>query len=122
MAGDGMAGQHLAYFRLLLRAAGEAGGEAVVEAATRRRVDRARYVAFEDDPLPRYVGVRDRHRRQQRLGIRVLRACEQRVLIGELDDLAEIHHRDAVADVLDDGEIVRDKKIRQSKFALQVAE
>ena len=48
-------------------------GAACVEAAPRRRVDRARHVAVQDDPctslLPVGVGYRDR--RQQRLGVRV---------------------------------------------------
>ena len=41
---------------------------------------------------------------------------------GPLDKFAEIHHADFVADMLDDGEIVRDEKEGDSKFFLQVAD
>jgi hypothetical protein len=37
-------------------------------------------------------------------------------LVGDLDDLAEIHDRDAVADVLDDREVVGNKEIGQPKL------
>src|SRR6516225_5673896 len=47
---------------------------------------------------------------------------EEGALVGDLDDLAEIHDRDAVADVLDDREIVRDKEVGEAELALQVAE
>jgi hypothetical protein len=68
-----------------------------VEAAARGRIDRARHIAFEDDALPRRLGVGDRYRRQQRLGIGVLRAGEEVALVGDLDDFAQIPDRGAVA-------------------------
>ncbi len=37
-----------------------------------------------------------------------------------LDDLAEVHHGDAVADVFDDLEIVRDEEKRETEFVLQL--
>ena len=40
----------------------------------------------------------------------------------DLDDAAEIHHRDAVADVPHDREIVRDEQDREAELALQVAQ
>ena len=52
-------------------------GTAGMEAATRGRLDRARHVAGEDDALATRGGIGNRHRRQQRLGVRVLRAREQ---------------------------------------------
>ena len=48
------------------------------------------------------------------------RRLEQARLVGHLDDAAEIHHRDAVADVLDHREVVRDEQIRQLQFVLQI--
>ena len=45
---------------------------------------------------------------------------EQLGLVGDLDDAAEIHHRDAMADMLDHGEIVRDEQIGEAVLALQV--
>src|SRR5439155_15776773 len=40
----------------------------------------------------------------------------------DLDNLAEIHDRDAMADVFDDSEVVRDEEIREAELALQVAQ
>ena len=34
---------------------------------------------------------------EQRLRVGMARLGEQRALVGQLDDLAEVHHRDAVA-------------------------
>ena len=42
--------------------------------------------------------------------------------IGQLDDLAQIHHGDAVTDVLDDREIMRHEEIGETKFFLQILE
>ena len=50
----------------------------------------------------------------------MLRPREQRALVGVFDDAAEIHHGDAVADVLDHRQIVRDEKISEPQFALQI--
>ena len=36
----------------------------------------------------------------------------------DLDDLAEVHHRHAVADVLDDGQVVGDEQVRQAELVL----
>ena len=60
---------------------------------------------------------RDRDRREQRLRIWMERVFVERAAIGELHDLAEVHHRDARRDVLDDREIVRDEEIRQPEIA-----
>ena len=40
--------------------------------------------------------------------------------VGELDNLAQVHHRHAVGDVLDDREIVGDEQVRESAIALQI--
>jgi hypothetical protein len=37
-----------------------------------------------------------------------------------LDDLAEVHDRDVIGDVTDDGEIVRDKEIREAPLRLKI--
>jgi hypothetical protein len=39
-----------------------------------------------------------------------------------LDDLSQIHHRDAVADVLDDRQVVRNEQVGQRHLFLQVAQ
>ena len=40
----------------------------------------------------------------------------------ELDDHAEVHHRDPVGDVADDAEVVRDEDVREVELVLQVVE
>src|SRR5262249_29200473 len=45
---------------------------------------------------------------------------EDAFLRSELDDLAEIHDRDPMGHVLDDGEIVADEEERQAELALQI--
>ena len=93
------------------------------EPAPRRRVDRARDVALEPDPLAPaahrrllHVG----HRGQQRLGVGVVRAVVERLAVADLDDLAEIHHRDLGAEVPDDGEVVGDEQEGDAELPLQV--
>ena len=100
-AGDVVAGRHLDQRRRGHPALGDRIGAARVEVAAGRRLaglgtspctmsacaggaawDRARCAADE-----------------QRLGVGMQRLREQRALVRELDDAAEIHHRDAVADV-----------------------
>src|SRR5215813_7854639 len=95
-------------------------GTACVKSATWRRLDGARHVASENDALAARSRIGYRHRREQCLRVRVQRIAEEFVFRSELDNAAEIHHRDPVADVLDDRQIVCDEKIRQPKLALQV--
>ena len=73
-----------------------------VEAAARRRVDRRRDVALEDHPLPLggQVGVGHRYGREQRRH-RVAWLAVEAAGVGQLDHLAEVHHRDPVGDVPD---------------------
>ena len=105
-----MARFDLSQRRRLVPAAGHRVRAAGVKMAAGRRVDRARHVARQDHPLaaPRAC-LRDRHRREQRLGVGMQRRIEQRRLVGHLDNAAEIHHRNSVADVLDNREVVRDE-------------
>src|SRR5438067_1810314 len=93
-----------------------------MEPAGARWVQRARHVALEHDglPLPALDGVRDRHRRQERARVRVLRLAVERDAVSELGHLAEVHDHDAVRDVAHDVEVVRDEDVRESEVALQV--
>ena len=61
-----------------------------------------------------------RGRREQRLGVGMQRRPEQRALVGELDDAAEIHHGDAMADVLDHAEIMRHEQVGEAELLLQI--
>ena len=50
------------------------------------------------------------------------RTREEVVDGGELDDDAEVHHGDAVGDVPDDAQVVRDEDVREAEVPLQVVE
>ena len=55
---------------------------------------------------------------QQGPGVRMLGRSVEFFGRGPLDKFAKIHHADFVADMLDDGEIVRNEKEGDSKFFL----
>src|SRR5690606_38824075 len=75
-----------------------------VEVATGWRVDRARNVTRQDDALTPLLDhrVRDRHRRQESLRVRVQRIGVERIAASRLDALAEVHHGHAIGDVAHD--------------------
>ena len=106
--------------RLFGPAAVEDERAAGVEAASLRRIDRARHVALEDDGIAVGAGFGQRHGRKQCLGVGMSWRRKDLAARGHLDDLAEIHHGDAVGHVLDDGEIVADEEQRQAELALEV--
>src|SRR5437764_327138 len=83
-----------------------------VETAAGRRVHRRRYVPGEDDPLALHLDVRvgDRDGRQERLRVRMQWMLVEVDAVGELDDLAQVHDRDPVADVPHDREVVGDEQ------------
>ena len=66
------------------------------------------------------AGPRHRDRGHQALGVGVPGAGVEALLVGDLDDLAEVHHRDPVGDVLHDAEVVRDEQVGQAELGLQV--
>ena len=47
---------------------------------------------------------------------------EQVAPVGQLGDPAEVHHRDPVADVLDDAHVVGDEQVGQAELALELLE
>ena len=68
------------------------------------------------------VGSGDGNRVQQHMGVVVRRRLVELVGRRDLAELAEVHHRDAIADVLDDGQIVGNEDQRQPVLRLQVLE
>ena len=93
-----------------------------VERTAGRRVQRAGKIALEDNPFPVDRGIRDRDRREECFRVRMRRVREQVVAVCDLNDAAEVHHRDAVAEVLDNAEVVCDEEQRQVELALQLVE
>ena len=59
---------------------------------------------------------------EQGAGVGVARVGEQRIALGFLDDPAEVHDGDPVAEVADDSEVVRDEDHRESQAGSQVFE
>src|SRR5260370_1233480 len=80
----------------------------------------ARHIAFKNDAFARRARFGHRHGREQRLGIGMLAGAENLPLAPKLDDLAEVHDRNPMSHVLDDGEIVADEEKREAKLALQI--
>ena len=62
------------------------------------------------------------HGRHQRLGVRMLRRGEQRLGGRRLDDASDVHHRHALADVLDHRQVVRDEEHGEAERVLQLEE
>ena len=92
-----------------------------MEGAAGRRDLRARRVAREDDALA--AGARDRAPAPPRAAPGYRDGPDRRRarrVAAELDDAAEIHDGDAVADVLDHGEIVRDEEVGEAEPRLEV--
>src|SRR4051812_5233306 len=117
-----MAGPHFADRRLFGAAALRRIWTARMEAASRRWIDRTRHVAGQDHAQALETGIRHRDGREQRLGVGMLRIPEERMLVRELDNAPEVHDGDAMADVLDDREVVRDEEIRESQLVLKIHE
>ena len=94
-----------------------------VEAAARRRIDRAGDVALEHD---RVCGCgpgpgRPREGRQQRRAVGVVGRVEI-VTVGRLDHLAEVHHVDLVGHPAHDVEVVGDEQVGEVELLLEVFE
>src|SRR5438067_10287463 len=84
-----------------------------VEDAPARRVGSARDLALELDPLAA-AAVDRRHRGEESLGVRMVRAFEDDIGGPELHQAAEVEDGDAVRDVADDAEVVRDEEVRHA--------
>ena len=91
---------------------------AVVEPAAVRPGPGRRRPAGDALERARLAQVRDRV--EQRPGVGVRRVGEDRVLGAELDDLAGVHHRDAVGDVGDHREVVGDVERADAVGAAQL--
>lgn len=91
-----------------------------VETTAARWVDRARHITSEQDALTANSGVRNRGSREQRGGVWVQRHVVQLARRSHLDELAEVHDADTVADIFDDWQIVGDEEVSQAKLGLQL--
>ena len=90
------------------------------KSATTDRPDCACSVARETKMRWAVVWIGNRDRRQQGSRIWVARIGKEACGLSDLDDTAEIHHRDPARDVAHDAEIVRDEQIGQPELGLEV--
>src|SRR5713101_4033055 len=74
----------------------------------------ARNLAAQSDALPLHFWIRNRNRRQQRFGIGMERRGIKLAGGRGLDDATEIHHGNALADMLDDRQIMGNKEISET--------
>src|SRR6185295_15430884 len=79
-----------------------------------------RQIAAEHDTSESLARIEGRNRRHQGLRIGVQRRVEDIGRLALLDDAAKIHDRDAVADMFDDAQIMRDEYIREPELCLQI--
>src|SRR6516162_6036 len=109
MAGREMACAAMRHLRRLDLATGEGMRAARMEGATFRRIERRGHIPFEHDALSLDTRIRDRRRLDECARVGMFRRIEDVLLSANLDDAAEIHHRDAVGDMLHDAEVMRDE-------------
>ena len=91
-----------------------------MEATAAWRIDGTRHVPLKHNALASARWIR--RRRQQGPRVRMSGVAVQSGRRGNLDDLAQVHHRDAVADVLDHAQVVRDEEVGELELVLQVEE
>src|SRR3954468_8674220 len=116
-----MSRSHFAEFGNLRAAKRKFGdGTARVERTATGRFDGGGDFALEHDPAGGLFGVEFRHGGDKRAGVGMARVVHDFGGLTGLHNPAEVHDKDSLADVLDDGEIVRNEKIREAEPRLQV--
>ena len=93
-----------------------------MKVTTRRGIGRVGHFALEDDAVGAKARIRYGDRRQEGLGIGMLRRREQFLGGRGLHDPADVHHRDPLADVLDDAQVVSNEEIGKPKSFLKFEE
>ena len=88
--------------------------------APRGRIDSRGYITLYKLPFYMAVRIRHRDRRNKALCIGMPGVAINRLAVGGLYYFAQVHDSDPVGYVLHHGQIMRYKKIRQVKLALQV--
>ena len=81
-----------------------------------------RHVALQHDALPALPGpgVGQRHGRQQRLRVGVQGLLVDLLVVADLDDAPEVHHRDAVGDVAHHRQVVGDEDVGELELLLEL--
>jgi len=86
-------------------------GTARVEVAAGGRIDWARYITGENGLASAFSRIRHRDGGQKGLRIGVFGVRIEMSVRSHLHDLPEIHHRDTIAEVLHDGQVMRNNNV-----------
>src|SRR5205807_4604125 len=94
------------------------------KSATGWRIDWRRHIAAENYPLPRSFDLRigNWYGRNQSLRVRHQWIFINGFRSAQFDDLAKVHHRDAIGDMTNSAQVVVNKKISELFFPLQTIE
>src|SRR5262245_56956782 len=116
-AGHPVAGAHLPEFRTDPTAALDRDRATRMEHAARRRIDRARHLAFHrsEPAVGLDARIRHRHRVEKHPGIGMQRVVEQLVAIRQLDDAAEVHHGYTLTEMPHHRKIVSDEQVSEAE-------
>ena len=90
-----------------------------MEGATLGQVGGRGHISLQDNALALVFHVGVGYGRNQRLGIGMLRTVDHILGCAHLHDPAQVHHRDAVADVLHHQKVMRDEQIGDAQLLLQ---
>src|SRR5579859_2809816 len=122
VAGDFVFTTHVTEHWLDASANVHGDGAPGMESATGWRMDRARHVALQNNPLPPEGWIRFGDGRKQRLSVGMERVVEDFGGRRELHQLAQVHHPNPVADVFHDRQIVSDEEVSQAELSLEITE
>src|SRR5450759_571296 len=124
VAGSHVAGPLLLKGRDLAPATVDRERAPSVEPATERYLSRAGDVALEDHPLPSLLdgGIGHWDGGQQSARVRMQRLGVEPVTGRHLDEGAQVHHRDPVADVADDAQVVGHEQVGEVELFAQPIE
>ena len=115
-----MSWRHLVHDRRHLLADVRAITAAGMKFAAGRRLDRAWNIPFQNDCFTVVIQIRRRNRRKQCLRIWMGRMRIKLLCRSQLYHIAQIHHADTVADVLDNAQVMRNEQIGQVFLLLQI--
>jgi len=93
-----------------------------MERAARGRMQSARHLAMKNDAFAFEAWRGQWNGGKKRAGIGMPRICKQRFAWPDFDNAAEMHHRDAIGDMLHHGEVVGNENVGQAKPVLQIAQ
>ena len=93
-----------------------------MECAAARWIQGGGDIALQDDAIATLPSVGFRHRREERTRVRMRWVFEEISGRCRLHHLAEIHHRDPIAEMLHHPKVVSDKEIREPELLLKFGE